>query len=186
MNAKLNTNKTIMKNLITITEGVIAFAKMERLIALICIFIPLLLFWAEGGTQFRDSISNYVYMDKNPHIFGLLLTLAAMLFIFNGILYIKKGDYLHYSKRHGRWYNIVLGVALLGVVLFPHLEYPVLHYASAILFFVGSAIVIAVFNEKRHRKISIIIAIVSLSSLVVHFINKEWISLLWAEWISLI
>mgnify|MGYP000287397387 CR=1 FL=1 len=91
-----------MKSLTKIATGLIAFAKVERLIAMICIFIPLLLFWAEGSNEFRDSISNYVYMDKNRHIFGLLLTLAAMLFIFNGVLYIKKGNYLNYSKRHGR------------------------------------------------------------------------------------
>ncbi len=167
-----------------------AFSKLERIIAAICILIPLLLAWADNW-HFRDSISNYVYMG-NSHIFGLLLTMAAMLFIFNGAVYIHT-KHLRACKKHGKWYNIVLGLALLGVSLLPHLEYPVWHYFFAITFFGGSAVVIAVFNDPRHRQISRTIAFFSILALLVYFVKTcllpipgtGWFTLYWAEWVSL-
>ncbi|MEE9348440.1 MAG: hypothetical protein V3U80_00170 [Flavobacteriaceae bacterium] len=83
------------------STNLVAFAKTERLIAFICAFIPLLLYLAEGEQKFRSSISDYVYMSKNRHIFGLLMTLEAMLFIFNGVVYINKGTRLQDSKKVG-------------------------------------------------------------------------------------
>lgn len=161
------------------------FAKLERIIAVVLIFIPLLLRWAENGNSFRSSISNYVYMNKNIHIFGLLLTLAATLFIFNGVLYIQQNGDLDFPKRQARWYNIVLGAALFGVLLFPHLESPVMHYIFAGIFFLGSVVFIAIFHNKKYRKLSIFIATLPLISLGLYFYDKTIISLLWAEWIAL-
>ncbi len=74
---------------------------------------------------------------------------------------------------------------MFGVLLFPHLEYPIIHYIFAGLFFIGSALVIALFNDRKHRKISVIIAIISLSSILLCAILPDKISLLLAEWISL-
>jgi hypothetical protein len=37
---------------------------------------------------FRLSLSDYVY-SSNSYIFGMLYTMAAMLFIFNGAVYFK-------------------------------------------------------------------------------------------------
>ncbi|TCI94384.1 DUF7103 family protein [Tenacibaculum sp. M341] len=160
------------------------FAKLERIIATVCIFMPLLLKWADDNEPFRESISDYVYMF-NGHIYGLLLTLASMLFVFNGTVYIKKNKRLPHSKRHGKWYNIVLGLALLGILLFPHREYTIIHYSFAALFFGGSALVIGIFNDRRHRAISIVIAAVSILGLILYLIDESIISLFWAEWISL-
>ena len=141
----------------------------------------------------RDSISSYVAM-KNAQIFGLLLTTASMLFIFNGAIYINEvGE--NSSKWHGKWYNLVLGICLLGVVLFPctnpHLK--VFHYVFAILFFGGSAFVIAFFNDKEHRIISAMISAVSLASFALYIMNTTLLNspllssftLFWAETISL-
>lgn len=180
----------ISTNIKTASSNLAAFAKLERIIAAILILIPLILAWADNW-NFRDSISNYVYMS-NSYIFGLLLTMAAMLFIFNGVVYIEAKE-IRETKKHGRWYNIVLGIALLGVILLPHKENHILHYFFAIVFFVGSALVIALFNDKKHRKISIFIAVLSLLSLFIYFIKAyfftipgtEWFTLYWAEWISL-
>ncbi len=166
------------------------FKRFELIIASICILIPLFLIWADNGL-IRRSISNYVYM-RNSHIFGMLLAVAAMLFIVNGVIYIKMQG-LRECKQQGKWYNIILGAALLGVVLFPHLQYPIPHYISAIIFFGGSAVVIALFNDKEHQKISWTIAILSLVSLFICSFNAlafvipgtGWLSLFWAEWISL-
>jgi len=164
--------------------------KLEIIIAVICIFIPFFLAWADNG-HIRDSISDYVYM-RNSHIFGLLLTMAAMMFIVNGVVYIKT-EQLRENKRQGRWYNIILGVSLLGVILFPYKEYGFLHFIFARIFFVGSAFVIALFNDKEHRKMSLMIAIFSIGSLLIYVVNNhvfvipwtEWLTLFWAESISL-
>lgn len=74
---------------------------------------------------------------------------------------MRKGDYHYTYKKHGRWYNLVLGPALMGVILFPHLEYPLPHYLSAGIFFGGSALVIAIFCNPEHRAISMAIAVAS-------------------------
>jgi len=173
-----------------ITSDLVGFAKLERIIAAICIFIPLFLAWADNW-QIRESISDYVYMS-NSHIFGLLLTMAAMLFIVNGAIYIQT-ERLRDCKKQGRWYNIILGISLLGVILLPHKEYGPLHFIFASIFFAGSALVIALFNDRKHRKTSLVIAIFSISGLLIYVVNNhvfaipwtEWLTLFWAEWISL-
>ena len=166
------------------------FSVVECLIAAICMLIPLFLFLADSK-NLRASISNYAYM-QDSYIFGMLLTMAAMLFLMNGALYLQVRN-IKQQKRHGRWYNMVLGGALFGVVLFPHQEHVFVHYLFALLFFIGSAIVIALFHEPKHRKPSILIALLSLSGLAVYASNTwfipipftGWVTLLLAEWLSL-
>lgn len=180
------------KKFITIPDDLKAFKILEQFIAGFCTLIPLFLWAVDCFRPFKDSISAYAYVADNRHIFGLVFAITAMLFIFNGVIYIANGRSLHGEayreggiKRHGRWYNIVLGLALLGVAMFPCNDNPNLHYFFAILFFGGSAIVIAFFNDKRHRTISIIIAIlVIIPYLILYLINTK-LTLFWAEWISL-
>ena len=109
-------------------------------------------------------------MDDNQ-IYVFLLTLAAMLFIVNGTIYNRK------------WYNIVLGISLTGVVLLPHLDFSFFHYAFAVLFFLGSTIFILWFSKMMNRWIKISIGISIISALAAHFIFG-FISLLAAEWIA--
>lgn len=138
--------------------------------------------------QIRESISSYVSME-NAHLFGSLLTVASMLFIFNGAVYIHtvpQGA----RKAPGKWYNIILGICLLGVVLFPctNPSLAVLHYGCAATFFVGSSIVIAFFNNTSHKSISLFIASVSILSFIVYFLglpHLEWFTLFWSESIAL-
>lgn len=170
----------------------IAFSKLERILAVVCMGIPALLVWSDGG-NIRCSISDYVSMTHS-HLFGLLLGIAAMLFIVNGAIYINKENIRH-EKKQGRWYNIVLGTALLGVVVFPCTipDVATLHIVSAGIFFGGSALVIALFNDKEHKVISRVIAALSIVSFVVYFLNCKllnlpqlnWFTLFWAEWISM-
>lgn len=167
-----------------------AFDQLGRVIALICILIPLMLYLADDQPGFRSSISDYVYMRKS-YIYGMLLTAAGMLFTFNGVVYINKKEEIHRDKRHGRWYNIVLGLSLIGVVIFPYKEYMWVHYGFAIVFFLGSAVVIALFTDPKHRRINRWIAAATLASFVLLVIDR-WllkdisiISILVAEWISL-
>ncbi|MET2983995.1 DUF7103 family protein [Aureibaculum conchae] len=164
------------------------FLVVEQLIAGICILIPLFLYLADNNT-IRESISAYVDMD-NSYIYGLLLGIAAMLFIFNGALYFKTTPKptMNYKKNRGKWYNIILGIALMGVALFPYNgKLSFLHYFFTIVFFVGSAIVIFLFQNPKHMWISRIIAILSLFGLgLCVFSNESIINLFWAEWISLV
>ncbi|PID69906.1 MAG: hypothetical protein CR985_03415 [Flavobacteriales bacterium] len=94
------------------------FLVVEQLIAYICIFIPFFLYLADNQDGFRTSISAYVDMDKN-YIFGFLLGIAAMLFIFNGALYFKTvATDNPYKKRRSKWYNNLNSINIMTTAFF--------------------------------------------------------------------
>jgi len=185
-----------MKKTTEIFLKVERLAQLEVFIAIICILMPLFLRWADGRSSFRDSISNYVYME-NAHVFGFFITAAALMFIYNGVLYFEKEkrmetlsavSYSPIELPTGKYYNIVLGLGLLGVLFFPHENenFKVIHYIFAGVFFAGSIIVMAFLSEKKHRKTGIFLATCAAIALLLYFINETWINLFWAEWIALI
>ncbi len=158
------------------------FRAFEITIAAICMTIPLLLKladWQYAG--FRDSISAYVDMPSRQ-IFGMLLCIPSMLFIFNGAVYFRNESRFG-LKKGGKWYNIALGFSLLGVILFHYVNQKYFHFAFAILFFVGNALVIAIYHKKKHRWISLFLALLTVTFLVLGFTKQ--ISLLAGEWLSL-
>jgi hypothetical protein len=167
----------------TLADPLATFKYFERLIATFCIIMPLILWLADGTMPhaFRPSISNYVYM-ANSFVFGMLLCIAAMLFIFNGAVYYKNETSMHISW-HGQWYNIVLGVSLMGVICFPHKEYPIPHFTCAGLFFLGNAVVSICFHKDKDKGKSILLGILTVAALPLAFMHV--ISVLVAEWISL-
>ena len=73
------------------------FKWFERTISITCIGIPVVLRLTDLDQTgkiaacFRSSISAYVYMTHS-YVFGLLLTMAAMLFVFNGTVYFNNED----------------------------------------------------------------------------------------------
>jgi len=78
------------------------------------------------------SISAYVLMD-NSHVFGMLLAIAAMLFIVNGAVYWNKKEF-----AEGEWrslLNVGLGIFLLLVVIFRCDKTPTIHLVVAGIFF---------------------------------------------------
>jgi hypothetical protein len=86
----------------------------------------------------RPSISAYVQMDS-AYIFGMVLAIAAMLFIANGVVYWNKQR----TFLEGRWrslLNVVLGFLLLGVITFPCTTMYTTHMIFAITFFLGCAV----------------------------------------------
>lgn len=171
------------------SKGIIAFVGLCGFLALLFYLLYLTL----PGCGIRNSISSYVAME-NAHVFGLLLTIASMLFIFNGAVYINKVSAVS-KKKHGKWYNIILGIFLLGVVLLPCTNKDLYgyHIGCAIVFFFGSAVVIAIFNDKEHRKISMFIAGFTVMSFAIYLLNShvlhnpvlDLFTLFWAETISL-
>ncbi|MEJ2005327.1 MAG: hypothetical protein P8X57_10270 [Cyclobacteriaceae bacterium] len=163
---------------------------VERILAGFCLFIPLVLMLVEnnGNESFsiRPSISDYVYMDKS-FVFGSLLTIAALLFFFNGILHFRD-ESRERKKPQAKWYNAVLGLSLFGVIFFPYKELPVPHYISAVIFFGGSILVIALFCDHQDRRLSWILAALASLSYILYFLIPDVFgksSLFWAEWISL-
>ncbi len=164
--------------------------QLEIFIALICICIPIILRIADSKNKqkgFRSSISAYIEMERR-HIFGMVFTIAAMLFIYNGVINLDAGfqeQIYQVNFWQERGYNILLGMALFGVLLFPYNVYPKIHYTFAVLFFIGCMLVIAFVHDKEDTLISYIIAAVSILALLAHLINKKWINLFWAEWMAL-
>src|SRR6188508_1291697 len=84
------------------------FVRLERALAAILVLTPLLLLLvddAPGGV--RASISSY-HDIAAPEAFYLPLTVAAMLFVVNGVL------------KDGHWYNSAVGLLLSLLVVFDH------------------------------------------------------------------
>jgi branched-subunit amino acid transport protein AzlD len=167
-----------------------SFKALERTIAVVCIFIPAVLRIADtdpdpnGILGFRSSISSYVYMPHS-YIFGVLLCMAAMLFVFNGAVYLQNEEPHRLElNTSGKWYNLVLGISLMLVVILPCREYIIAHDISAGFFFLGNALVIGLFHEKKNRVLSITLAVLTVLSLVPWAAGFS--ALFWSEWLSMI
>jgi hypothetical protein len=162
------------------------FVAFQIIIALVCILIPVLLRFADKSYKgFRSSISDYARMP-NSYVYGMLLCMAAMLFIYNGAVYFqrtKKG--LQGINQHGKWYNVVLGVSLLLVIIFPTDKYETVHYVFSIIFFGGNAAVTAIFYCRKYRSIRILLAILTVVSFALFFAKILIPTIFWAEWLSL-
>ena len=144
--------------------------KLHVILAIILLFTPLVLILATG--EVRSSISNYAYSSMN-HLFATLLTIAGTMFIFNGTAY------------NTRWYNIVLGLSLIGVALTPHYDFPILHYVFASIFFVGSVFCMIFFSSAQQRFIKLVAGAIITIGLIGHFAFNFY-SLFWAEWIGIL
>lgn len=144
--------------------------KLEVILSVLLVFIPLILILFTN--EVRSSISNYAYSSAE-HLFAMLLSIASAMFIVNGTAYNKK------------WYNIVLGCSLIGVIMTPHLDHPLLHYSFAGLFFVGSVFVMIYFSSAQQRAIKITAGTIIILAMLGHFITNFY-SLLVAEWIGLL
>jgi hypothetical protein len=150
-------------------EGVVRFAKLERVLATVCLLIPVLLIWFDNG-NIRPSISEYYNMVKDQ-VFYFPLTVAAMLFVVNGVV----------KEKHV--YNTILGAMLAGVILFNCHDTPVLHFAFASVFFGGNGVVILVYSSRKERWFKAIMVALILGAMLGCF-AFHWFSLFWAEWIS--
>lgn len=150
-------------------DGITRFAKLERVLAAVCLFIPAFLIWFDNG-QIRDSISAYYNMQKDQ-MYYFPLTVASMLFVVNGVV----------KERHV--YNSFLGVMLAGVILFNYVDKKTLHFAFASAFFGGNAVVILVFSSKKELWFkALLVAGIALSMLGCFVFG--WFTLFWAEWFS--
>jgi len=158
--------------MISVTESINRvkhFARLERILAMVCITAPAMMIIGDNGTV-RDSISAYYDMGKSV-LFYVPLTVAFMLFVVNGVIKKQKA------------YNTILGVFLAGLVLFNHEYFPYLHFTFAALFFLGNAVVMVIFTSKTELWFKAILVAIIASALGAWGLGL--ISLFWAEWVSL-
>jgi len=152
-------------------DGLPSFAKLEIILAFLCVLLPLFLILCDGGPV-KDCISDYYNMNNNQ-VYYFLLTVAALLFIFDGVV----------TDKH--FYNAILGIALAGVILFPGAEFHKTHLVFAIIFFIGNPIVFVVFTSKKQRWFKWLMGLGIVISLLVLCLIFKAITLFFAEWISL-
>lgn len=145
------------------------FARLERILALVCITSPALMILGDSGTV-RESISAYYDMTKSV-LFYVPLTVAFMLFVVNGVI------------KHQKAYNTVLGIALAGLVLFDHDNYSSLHFLCVIVFFLGNALVMVIYTSKKELWFKVLL--VAIIAVAIGAWWLEFITLFWAEWVSL-
>lgn len=145
------------------------FTNLKIIQAVVFLTIPLILYLVNGSLL--KSISAYAYYT--PMTFALSLTLAGALFLYDGWV----------DRR--RWYNIGIGISLFGVVLFPHIDYFIIHYIFATLFFISSVFTMIYFSSGRERFIKIIVGSLILFGMCGCFIFN-WYSIFWGEWIGMI
>jgi uncharacterized BrkB/YihY/UPF0761 family membrane protein len=149
------------------------FARFERILGALLVLTPALLIWADDGPDaIRDSISAYHDVSR-PSAFYVPLTAGAMLFFVNGVL------------RNGHSYNLLLGLALSGVILFDHDgKTSVPHFVFAFAFFAGNVAVMAFFstNKSTPLKCALVGGIVAAIALL---FGTDWFTLFWVEWVSL-
>lgn len=144
--------------------------KLDIILASLMLLFPLLLIIVNG--EVRPSISNYAYSKYN-YVFVSLLTVAGTMFIFNGTAY------------NTRWYNIVLGCSLIGVALTPHIDFPIIHYAFAGLFFLGSVATMIIYSSREQRRWKIKLGLLIILLLAGVYVTKKY-SLFVAEWIGIL
>jgi hypothetical protein len=149
------------------------FARFERVLGALLVLTPALLIWADDGPDaIRDSVSAYHDVSR-PSAFYVPLTAGAMLFFANGVL------------RNGHSYNLLLGLALSGVILFDHDgKTSIPHTVFAVVFFAGNVAVMAFFstNKSTPLKCALVGGIVAAIALLC---ATDWFTLFWVEWVSL-
>jgi len=140
----------------------------------------------KDGWGFRLSVSDYAYSSKS-YLFGMLYCMAAMLYIYNGLVYLKQRNTLNVQKK-GHWYNVIIGLCLIGVILNPQSNHAFLHNLFSILFFIGNVCVM-LFFPKEHETAAfkvtrIAMALITIVALLGALVLCLY-TILWAEWISL-
>lgn len=152
-------------------RGLANLVKLEVVLTIVCLFIPVILILGDRGNV-RPHISGYYAMEQAQY-FYVPLTVAAMLFVVNGVV----------KQRH--WYNVALGLALAGVVLFNNVDHRLIHTVSASGFFMGNAAVFVMFTPKKELWFKVLLAGAVLLGLAGYF-QFHWYSLFVAETLSLV
>ncbi|MFW2382997.1 MAG: DUF7103 family protein [Acidimicrobiales bacterium] len=111
-------------------DRIVGFQAFAALGALVAAIAPAVMATTDG-TTLRGSVSAYYDVDPE-HYFWAPFTAAGVLLLADGA-----ASYLSANKnRFGRrWYNVVLGVALLLLTWFNLDDAPTVHFPAASVFF---------------------------------------------------
>jgi hypothetical protein len=132
---------------------------------------------------FRTSISEYAYGRKS-HVFAMLYTIAAMMYIFNWAVYFKSEGRLRVNTA-AKHFNLLTGLCLLGVICAPERSYCYLHYGFAIGFFLFNGLNMGFSKNSNSKKARWFMVLVMFSFLAIPSFNSK-VTLLWAEWLALL
>jgi len=110
-----------------IIKAIRNLCRIELILAIFFLIVPFLLPLTSG--VLLTSISAYAYAS-NANMFLSILVIIGYFIIADGLV------------DKNRRYNIILGILLILVAIFPVGEYRIIHDAVAILFFIGNAFVI--------------------------------------------
>ncbi len=149
--------------------------------------------------KFRLSISDYARSSVS-YLFGWLYGVAGMLFIYNGFFFYSNkvtftdssdGKGLLSFSTKGTWYNIVLGLLLFLVIVFPTYHFPLLHIIVSVLFVAFNIVILATFSipgERLYKHVRRLMAFLVILIFVLHFVHEAPFhpTILWGEWITLI
>lgn len=144
---------------------------------------------------FRESISHYA-LSSNSYLFGFLYTMAAMMFIYNGVVHLKmRMNPVQDSetnelqlKSSEPIYNIVIGASLILVIFNPLDTRPKLHVVSSVLFFVANLLMITFCPNKYESKLPLQVRItlmIVFVAVLIFLARKKVLSVLDIEWITL-
>jgi len=163
------------------------FRRLEIGLAVLCASSPILMILFDscrnglsnagecaGEAGIRSAISYYWDMPAAV-AFYVPLTVAAMLFVVNGVL----------KKKH--WYNWVLGAALALLVVFNTDQFNPFHLLGVFVFFTGNVIVVGRALAKNFLKIGVLAA-AGIFFVAGNLADADWSEnwLLWLEWASLL
>jgi hypothetical protein len=150
---------------------------VEILLAVLLLVAPAVMWGFDTGLDNAPGPSiSYFHEEGEPPAFYVPLTMVAMLFLVNG--FMSRGD------GRGHWYNVALGAALLGLVVFDHDgSTSGLHGAFTIAFFVGNVAAVVLFSEIAWSwlKPLIVVGIVVVAALWA----LDQVSTFFAEWLAM-
>lgn len=119
-------------------DRTVAFKWPAAIGALSAAIAPAVMATADGEVL-RGSVSAYWDIDPR-YLFWLPFTIAAVLLFVDGALSYSSPNRNEFG---GRWYNLVLGISLLGLTWFNKDNNPELHFPAAAIFFTLFIAVIA-------------------------------------------
>jgi hypothetical protein len=135
--------------------------------------------------HFRTSLSDYAH-SSTGYIFGMMYMMAALLYIYNGFVYLARKDELTLARK-GPLVNIFIGFSLIGVILHPLGDNLFWHLFFSILFFAGNVFFLLFVRQEGEssafKRMRIALGIVTILFFLGLFSGKY--SVLLAEWLSL-
>jgi hypothetical protein len=111
-------------------DQIVGFRFLAAFGAVVAAIAPAVMATAQGA-KLEGSVSAYWDVDPD-YYFWAPFTAGAVLLFIDGLISLAAPSQRRYRNR---WFNVVLGVALLLLTWFNKDDYPEVHYTSAVTFF---------------------------------------------------